>query len=73
MRFTIPKINNYNGEIMLLICLIQIIVLVITIHKIKKKNKESSPERVIRLKNKRASYHNNKKKIKIYRKSQERA
>ena len=63
MRLNIPKINNYNEEIMLLICLIQIIVLVITIHKIKKiKNKESSPERVIRLKNKRANYHINKNK-----------
>jgi hypothetical protein len=63
MRLTIPKINNYNEEIMLLVCLIQIIVLVITFHKIIKiKNKESSPERVIRLKNKRASYHNNNKK-----------
>ena len=56
MRLNNPKINNYNGKIMLLICLIQIIVLVITIHKIKKiKNKESSHERVIRLKNKRAN------------------
>ena len=63
MRLNIPKINNYNEEIMLLICLIQIIVLVITIHKIKKiKNKESSPERVIRLKTKRANYHINKNK-----------